>query len=417
MLLCGRHFMSWDDIMLFSHGLATSAWTILLKRSAKRIQASGGIVSGHNTPARLAAAQRTWLSGHGNKFLYALIRARSSKSENLRDKVYSQLGLGGADIFPDYEASVADVYTTAATYILKNTASLLLLTCVEGQDFQVVPGLPSWVPDWSVTRTLGLRMTGYTDFNAAQDRPKSKDQKIAVEDDGQHILTIEGTKLDDIVEICETKPELRKKPHNSGMWGMLPKLSPSYENARNPQSREEVVWRTLMTNRASITSQSGDNERRYPANTELFQSSFRAWVLWRLVIAPDTPSTRLISSTTQINFLPTDSEIQSARERSRINPEYLAELSRQASLYDVHYSHAMSIRPFCTQRGYFGIGTQCLQTGDTAWVVSGCPVPLILRRVEGSLRYRLVGGAYIHGFMNGELLKDKNPNFEMISLE
>jgi hypothetical protein len=126
------------------------------------------ITLGHNTPARLAAAQKTWLSNHDDKFLYALIRARSSRSENARDKVYSQLGLGDADITPDYGKSVEDVYITTARYILENSKSLFLLTCVEGEEFQTIAGLPSWVPDWSLSKGLGLRVTGYPDFNAAR---------------------------------------------------------------------------------------------------------------------------------------------------------------------------------------------------------------------------------------------------------
>jgi hypothetical protein len=403
-LLCGQHAMSWNDLRRFSHFLATSSWTMLLKQSADPNLTYN---SGHNTPARLAAAQKTWLSDDDDKFLYALVRARSSNSENPRDKVYSQLGLGDVDILPDYRVSVADVYITAAKYILAQSKSLLLLTCVEGSDFQAVPGLPSWVPDWSVTQCLGLRMTGYKDFHAALDRPKR--QALSVDDSGKHILGIEATELDEIVEVCETKPELRDKLHASKFWEMLSKLSTSYAAVSVPkQSREEAVWRTLMTNRGGL---------KYPASTEPFLSSFRDWVLWRYVVASECPSTFPVPSSTDDHLFPTKAEIQNAREQSHTNPTYLTDLARRASLYDVHYSHAKLLRPFRTRKGYFGIGTQCLRAGDSAWVVPGCPVPLILRRIADGEGYRLVGGSYIHGFMNGELLQREGLEFKMVELQ
>lgn len=413
-LLCGEHSMSWNELRLFSHYLATSSWTMLLKQLTGSLAASGVIEPGHNTPARLAAAQRTWKAAHEDAFLYALIRARSSRSGNPRDKVYSQLGLGIADIFPDYQASIADVYITAATYILEHSGSLLLLTCVEGEDFHSIPGLPSWVPDWSVTKATGLRVTGYMDFCAALDRPKR--QEISKDCEGNHILSVEAFMLDTIVETCETKPELRDNLHNSSIWGLVDRLGDSYAAAPE-QSSEEALWRTLMTNREAVGTTWSPVHREYPAQPEPLGSSFRDWVLWRYVAASEPPSTFPTLSSTRRGRLPDEAEIRRAREKSINEPSYVADLARRASLYDVHCSHAMLVRPFRTEQGYIGLGTQCLRQNDTVWIVPGCRVPLVLRRVAGSARYRLVGGAYVHGFMNGEALERKDLKHEMVSLE
>lgn len=77
----------------------------------------------------------------------------------------------------------------------------------------------------------------------------------------------------------------------------------------------------------------------------------------------------------------------------------------------------MLLRRFITKKGYFGIDTQCLRKADTIWIMPGCSVPLILRRIEGSERYRLVGGSYAHVFMNEEVLQLGNLELEMVSLE
>jgi hypothetical protein len=410
---CGQQSMSWADLGLLSHFFANTSWTILLKQSAQIDQLKGALSIGHNTPARLASAQRTWRSGHDDQFLYALIRARSSASENPRDKVYSQLGLGSANIVPDYQASVADVYITTAKYILEHSQSLLLLTCAEGADFQNIPGLPSWVPDWSVTQNVGLRSSGYRSFHAALQLPKR--QAVSIDSNGRHILSIGAIELDEILDTCDTKPEIRNKPHTSILWEIISKLHPHY--AASGQSREEAVWRTLITNREDTGSLARPRDLIYPASAERLYSSFRAWVLWRYVTAPEAPSTNSISIPAEEDMLPSQAEILDAREKSAADLTYLADLEHSASLYDLHYSHAMSLRPFCTRQGYFGIGTQCLRKDDSVWIVHGCPVPLILRKIEGSERYRLVGGSYVHGFMDGEALGREGVQFKMVCLE
>ncbi|KAF1945324.1 hypothetical protein EJ02DRAFT_369686 [Clathrospora elynae] len=345
----------------------------------------------HNTPARLDAAKRTYETSTNEGLLYALIRARSSSCQDPRDKVYSQLGLGKADIFPDYDLAVADVYITAARYILENSNSLLLLTCVEGDEFQKIPGLPSWIPDWSVTQFLGLRVTGYRHFHASGHRPRQ--YSLSMQND-KPVLGIQATNLDDIVEICDIKGDLRDGLHNSSLWKTISSISPRYITG---EGREEV-------------------RIQYPATSERLEPSFRDWIIWRYVMASEEPVTFPIRSSAD-SILPSPEEIQDARRRSREEPDYLNSLIHRASFFDLHYSHAKLVRPFRTREGYFGIGTQCLREHDSVWVVPGCPVPLILRRTEGSEMYRLVGGSYVHGFMDGEILERKDLAFEMVGLE
>ncbi|KAH8730911.1 heterokaryon incompatibility protein-domain-containing protein [Phaeosphaeriaceae sp. PMI808] len=410
-ILCGSLSISWDSLSRFSHFLATSNWTMLLKNLAGLDQPGGSISLGYDTPTRFAAARRTWLTKDGNKFLYALIRARPSNSEDPRDKVYSLLGLGEADIFPDYQTSTAAAYTTAARYILENSRSLYLLACVEGKDFQKVPDLPSWVPDWTCSQDIGLRVTGYPQFEAASKLLKSP--ILSTDHDGTHVLGIEATKLDEIVDACETKKGLRSNLHNSNLWEMISKLDAIY--AASGHSREEALWRTLHTNRGTVGSSSNSSTVGYPASPKI-GLSFRNWVLWRYATAPEAPR-KFPSPSLARDLVPTECEISESREKARVDASYLSDLAREASLYDLHYSHAIFLRPFCTSQGYFGIGTQCLRKGDSVWIAPGCPCPLILRRIEGRERHRLVGGSYVHGFMNGEILRRENLKFDMVSLE
>jgi hypothetical protein len=65
---------------------------------------------------------------------------------------------------------------------------------------------------------------------------------------------------------------------------------------------------------------------------------------------------------------------------------------------------------FRTNTDLLGMGPKSVQPGDEVWVVLGAKVPFALRPVEGGkapLRYTLVGEAYVHGYMNGEILREK----------
>ncbi|KAL2127553.1 hypothetical protein VTI74DRAFT_10559 [Chaetomium olivicolor] len=80
------------------------------------------------------------------------------------------------------------------------------------------------------------------------------------------------------------------------------------------------------------------------------------------------------------------------------------------SEYVTPLSMSQHLRLFRTANGYLGIGSECVQVGDLVWIVPGSRVPLLLRRVQLELkkgqprsnRHRLVGGAYLHGVMEGE---------------
>jgi len=60
----------------------------------------------------------------------------------------------------------------------------------------------------------------------------------------------------------------------------------------------------------------------------------------------------------------------------------------------------MGANLFQTSEGYLGKGLISAQAGDVILLVSGLCAPLIARKVGAA--YQIVGGAYIHGIMNGE---------------
>jgi hypothetical protein len=45
-----------------------------------------------------------------------------------------------------------------------------------------------------------------------------------------------------------------------------------------------------------------------------------------------------------------------------------------------------------------------MRAGDEVWMLRNALVPFILRKEEHGENYTLIGEAYLHGFMQGEML-------------
>lgn len=55
-----------------------------------------------------------------------------------------------------------------------------------------------------------------------------------------------------------------------------------------------------------------------------------------------------------------------------------------------------------TEKGYLGMGPPAAEKGDLVFVLPGCTVPFVLRKIESG--YRVIGECYTHGIMDGEAI-------------
>jgi hypothetical protein len=211
-VLCGGHELDWSAIAEASHFFSTSRWahhlnTLFIESAGLPHQQLGPqehaiLRFRYQSPTILRSTakecskrkqqgyQHSNRSAWARTLLYTLIRARSFKATDPRDKLYALLGLvheyarDKPGLAPAYDQQqqqpppsetqqqhpTAAAFTRAAIQILEDSDSdLLLLSCVEGDKYQR-PGtgrLPSWVPDWSSEAPTGLRVTGYERYAAA----------------------------------------------------------------------------------------------------------------------------------------------------------------------------------------------------------------------------------------------------------
>ncbi|KAF2171094.1 hypothetical protein M409DRAFT_19065 [Zasmidium cellare ATCC 36951] len=372
-LFCGtEREISWGDLERVSHFLSTTAWRQVLSDQGFLGIAPGECLPEYNTPTFLKAARRD-LSAD-NDFLYTLIRARRHNCQMPIDKVFSLYGIASAYARDRTKVPKANYYLTpdvaftqTARYILESSKDMHILAHVEGSKFQRLANLPSWVPDWTVTEPMGLGITGYKRYYAAGD-PQLHYQKPQFPE--PHILRLEATRVDRIAA-C-SKP--RGKDSFPDWMDLLQGLEKDYFNR---QSCHEAFWRTLICDT--------DNHKACPSPPEL-EICFRAWLKKHDLSRRFQEVCQ--AEGIQLTINDTDGS------------------SHDADRFDLCLSHRQCLRLFRTEEGYLGSGTECLQAGDSVWMVPGSRVPLILRErpSQGASNhlYELVGGTYLHGFMRPE---------------
>lgn len=76
----------------------------------------------------------------------------------------------------------------------------------------------------------------------------------------------------------------------------------------------------------------------------------------------------------------------------------------QNSLEQIFRFHR-SRRLVVTLSGHFGLVPIAARKNDLVFILLGCNVPMVLREVETG-EYQLIGGCYLHGFMEGEAMGD-----------
>ncbi|SPO07340.1 uncharacterized protein DNG_10034 [Cephalotrichum gorgonifer] len=415
-VLCGCHELPWSAMAEASHFLSTSVWRhhlygLFVDSVGSQLghaEEHPAISFRYQAPTTLRSTTKEYNKRQQQPYhpenrhewartlLYTLIKARNFKTRDPRDKIYSLLGLVNEyaqdkpGLIPTYELedshAAAATYVDAAIQILEDSDDLLLLSCVEGETFQnrATGRLPSWVPDWTFEGPIGLRVTGYERYFASGDskqRP-SIDRRALT-------LSLRGIRLDRVTMVGETKRDiLNGKPFPEWL-DIFESLDTLYDRVR-AEHKLDVFWRTLIGNTA------GYPPKLVPRSRSL-GPSFAKWfheVRW--VRGQGHPQDEWDSRADRFSDL--------------LDQEWDPRIRDAANVSDFASPFASSqhLRLFRTSEGYLGLGTECLHVGDSVWIVPGSRVPLILRTSGDDepreSRYRLVGGAYLHNFMEGEAL-------------
>ncbi|KAH7303631.1 heterokaryon incompatibility protein-domain-containing protein [Stachybotrys elegans] len=313
--------------------------------------------------------------------LGSLYRWRYRETSEPRDKVFALMGLFPGIPFPsvpfcDYSLSVVDIYKLVTLDLIRQNRGLLPLVGRRGEP-RATPNLPSWVLDWMPPKNPAKRSHDY--FGNCRrweffDCSGGTYVDPVISDSNG--LVLQGCKVDEIA----------------------------------------LVGPVRFVDHRTLTEDEYDNKAREIAGD--FRTVFEAWLRTQ---EPGISYVRSNSVTPLEAFRRTligDLVLDGYESDHRASFDEAVSVDAQIdgenlvvhnSLRDMVCSQSF----FITRHGYTGIGPPDARIGDEVWVLLCGNFPHVLRPLmtvgathsdeEG---YEHVGDAYVHGIMDGEVIRD-----------
>jgi hypothetical protein len=309
-----------------------------------------------------------------NKPLFHLIRVTQKfQAKDPRDKVYALLGLateGDRGFPPDYTITVRQVLVNLVKFLIAKDRDLAILAGNRSG-----PNLlgPSWTPDIvNEPRDLSAMVTGDPFMAGGKTQPEISFTE------GDQVMVAQGIYITDLKEVVGPLLPVLKLPGDTGA---------TIADIAKSQGVDEVFQRLAILYRDCVSKE--DFWRT------LVMDRGRAGFI-EVCPAPDE-----FEHMAQVIF-----EDKSVPASS--NPE-LSDLERKqlfTAPFVASIQKSLTHRCFftATTGNYMGIGPCYSKPDDIAVILYGCNVALILRPL-GS-RFELIGDAYVHGIMNGELVEN-----------
>jgi hypothetical protein len=309
-----------------------------------------------------------------------------SEATNPRDRLFAFLGLAkdgdDSSLRPNYDESVELVFLRYAKHFVRNGDGMKLLYEAAGVSNREI-SIPSWAPDWTKTDALEKRLINLTTvtgslYKAAADTAP----RIRLADDEREIV-ISGGYVD---RVSRTAVHYSWDLDADRSYGLIPRLRNFFKEVDSFFNREpyvtgeplfEVEWKTLIGNT------SGEITLTIP---EEYGQQYRDCRQMIEDLSTEGPSPRLFDETNS----------------------YLKQLLPIIICYKL-----------CeTESGLVGMMPLDTMLGDSVYIFTGGALPFILRPVVGfQSKYKVIGGCYIHGIMDGEVVRSDKWREEDVTLQ
>jgi hypothetical protein len=300
-----------------------------------------------------------------------------AEASNDRDLIYAFLGLkvdNDIDIFPNYLASVEEVYTSATAAIIKGSRNLDIFSSIGERLLITSRRVPSWVPDWrvkSISTRIYSRMHSATPSKVP--RACRGRQHVWRSLSHQEFLAVKGKKIDS-VKLVVDQP-FGVMPHqwmdradclNLDATIDSIEISETVKDERLARSR---LLRTITAN-GSREHTLSRSIRQFPGiDLEDFGQMLDAYE--EFVV----------------------DKIWITRSPATLRQAYLKAL--QLLTLPAH-----DRKVFMTSAGRFGLGLH-MQKDDIICILHGCSTPVILRP-QSTGSHIIIGDCYLEDVMRGE---------------
>ena len=394
-ILCGRACLRWDDLETFAYCMVKYDMEQFLgyDESVEVESSESGCVR-----IRMIRDMKFYHDSFDqNSSLFAVLReGRGAGATDPKDKVFGVMGMSDQTVHPDYQRSLADVYTEACASCL-NAADVIRLLCSVDHE-QPKSGMPSWVPDWSMPRqTTSL---GYPGQEHAVYRAATWDANFAgyrlksLRVENNKTLVTEGFLFDTVIQLSGTSGStlqdllVEGTATRSFIFHCVRMVLGNCKDDTSKGGLFEAFWKTLVAGKD---------------HTGVLKAPLEYAEIFALLLDTANGGSP---------FFP--DQPQSKRKLSIRNLEYRRPRLTYREM-QIAFKAAVRSRRFCiTSKGYMGLFPRGTQLGDQICVFMGAPLPFVLRLQENSDSYLLIGECYVHGLMEGETLNMEDMKVEEI---
>lgn len=309
------------------------------------------------------------------------------QASDARDFVFALLGLAGKENSPDVRADYSKDWASVRVEVAK---ACLMYYGLEVLSFcsnhaSAWAGLDdepqqdcSWAPNWgskNLPRPFcvpsrfvvrgGNKRSAYS--ASANTHQELTEESFSIATNGQQVLRLSAIFVDTVSQLgamfpASTDDESFTESVCAWLKGLESLLPPNACAYSSRERRTDALWRTPVADRAFVYN----------------YDSVRA------------------TRETMLGY--------QAVMRQRKDGEAASAATAEGAKYvDIARCKMHDRRPFRTSSGRLAIGPDHARKGDSVWIFPGADVPFVLRDV-GSGWWKVVGEAYVHGIMDGEMM-------------
>lgn len=334
-----------------------------------------------------------------------LIQSSRRDVTDKRDHIYALLAHplllidGKTIVQADYERHVDDVYLDVTAQVLRCVDITMTLSLVGSMGARKQRDLdsdqPSWVIRWDLGKLYSLTIGRLGKITSSS--IPSKSSRETNDANPEQWYSAGGKEISPNMKIDTTTKTLRLPAiiFEEILWtsDTMPESELQIDQVSlSPSNRVamEWVWKSLPDEPCRYTGKYGSRDA---FTLSLVSGSYKH----RYEAQKDMPRHRRLANA-YLDYIksfyghgePNEELMSDAREFEND----LALLARER-------------RIVVTKKGFYGLGPQLVRKGDVVAVFPGLRVPYVLRSVRGG--YKLVGAAYVHGVMRGEVLDEDDP--------
>jgi hypothetical protein len=363
--------------------------------------------------------ERTRYSNGSNNLLGLLLRHQRCLATDPRDKVFSFCGLintspARCSVRVSYAEDASSVYRELAIKVLHHEQTLDILSRPPLPVVSKLDTIPSWVPDWSIHASRDMAHTwGYGPLSLAGAESRVGDNQVS------RFKAAGGSKY--LLEYSSSFGTLTVEGY---VFDKVTEIGPIFEGVHLPaaittlndiaRSWMDTFRSFLQVRRVIIHWQEMAKAR---SNSPYITGEPMSEVFWQNVCAGEYRSSSSVNAAARL----WDRVTRFSTFRLAHIPKFLDPLglpycvfllawhlvaNKPLLEFELQNRYTLHRRMAKTSQGYIGLAPCATEVGDSVAICKGSSVPLILRKAKKSAAWQVVGDAYVHGAMQGELCKE-----------